>query len=770
MIYVMVITALTTALFKVPLDYLLNIWICPVSEKQSDFPQNYVDKQGRENEGRSNKQEAHSLTRLHQIVRTKNEESNTYFTFLKRLFQASDKPSRSIPQEIIRNHEITEIQVNLMRVNRNSSKDVDIDYAEKEYVQENDCVTKTVLLCRDVVRSGLILANGVHTLRSQQIRKVSSREEKMLRLYIDQWGIHRWATSLTTLKREFTTAIESGNCESIFDTTAIKAFHLHFHQMKPMIEKAIPFVQQSGAAEAGLELMHFFVIDLLGQTTPSARIFRNKFNEDFVMMVPVTRLFKYISIFLVFALNGFFIYFILLRAVSKGLNWQWQYFNVVLSQFFIEILLFESIECLSLHYLIPETVRLDVKKAIYVLGVLAENVETLVYQHFAMEEHLKGIGENDQFDSSSYLFVSKPLARLRTDLIESYIIIAYHNHFPGMICHSWPHYRQRLHENSLASKDPINLTQIDFEEKKAEENNQSRIDKHKLFSSRNLHKLSSYNQHSTRRESTGTESWLFVAVMSLASGILYSFQFIGLLPMFSQRIIIRLIQTAVLSGLTLTYYTAVHNKPYFFLFSLVIFIVVVIVGIRFLITTKDTNADKVLNKTIDEIHKHPEKITHKTIDNDQIAGPNLNKQDHRNSIVQFDEFLLNAEESELNAELAGNDDHSDSSSEDSIEKSSSSEDEAEGNVLIEEMIEFSLNHKTNVLEGEEDSHFSDDADRESLDMRVDGIHREEVLLKDEKSKKIIMESLLNEFLVKVEEENDHDYEDHGLDDLFERLM
>ena len=29
---------------------------------------------------------------------------------------------------------------------------------------------------------------------------------------------------------------------------------------------------------------------------------------------------------------------------------------------------------------------------------------------------------------------------------------------------------------------------------------------------------------------------------------------------------------------------------------------------------------------------------------------------------------------------------------------------------------------------------------------------------------------LNEFLVKVEEENDHDYDDHGLDDLFERLM
>ena len=107
-----------------------------------------------------------------------------------------------------------------------------------------------------------------------------------------------------------------------------------------------------------------------------------------------------------------------------------------------DVLVFETVDCLWLNYMIPESVRNDVQKALRVLQMIAFNTEFLLN---ALEE--VDYCHGTQFDASSYFFVSKQLAKRRPALVESYIVLAYRNHFPGLICRTWPHYHKELLKN-----------------------------------------------------------------------------------------------------------------------------------------------------------------------------------------------------------------------------------------------------------------------------------------------------------------------------------
>ena len=134
--------------------------------------------------------------------------------------------------------------------------------------------------------------------------------------------------------------------------------------------------------------------------------------------------------------------------------------------------------------------------------------------------------------------------------------------------------------------------------------------------------------------------------------------------MFSQRLIVRLTQTAILSGLTIIYYTALRNNPYFSVFVLVIVLIFLVILIRAIVATRDTNADKLLNRKIDDLHhQHSHRPHSFLLPSNEGDGESKDKshnitlfeaapgemvdQEDPGEPLPFDEYLMNAEASEL---------------------------------------------------------------------------------------------------------------------------
>lgn len=75
-------------------------------------------------------------------------------------------------------------------------------------------------------------------------------------------------------------------------------------------------------------------------------------------------------------------------------------------------------------------------------------------------------------------------------------------------------------------------------------------------------------------------SYLFIAVYSISTGIMYVLQTFGVLPMMYQRVAIRAIQTGLLSGFTLLWYNAKQNHSYYSFFGAVGFLILAFIIIR----------------------------------------------------------------------------------------------------------------------------------------------------------------------------------------------
>jgi hypothetical protein len=532
--------------------------------------------------------------------------------------------------------------------------------SDKAIPQENmnyslDCLVKQ--FSSDIIQERIDIIR--RAMKTQRTAIVNNLKE----LYDEQWGIKKELdysdlTNVNTSPEEF------------FHEKVMDSYSNHFQSNAKQYQSIKKKFEALNSTSSGLELMHYFIIDLLGQKTKSAIIFKNKFNEDFEKMKIVSIYLKFFSVFFVFALNAFFIYFILLKAVQKGFDWQLQFLQVVLTQFAIEIFIFETIEVLWIHYVVPESVRIDVKKAIYVLEVIAANVETLLLKEKnpknlqETNDNLVGLSpstkmkklegslarsssflkvpgihnEEKKFDSTNYLFISKQLAELKPDLIESRIIQAYHNQFPGMICYTWPHYQEILQEKmrnqAIAAAGGHHHHQ------------HGQVDEHgNLIGEGGLSsKMMTYFEETTNTIRT-RGSFLYIFVSTIASGLLFILQSFGVLPFIYQRIIIRAAQTSVLSGLTMVWYTAKKHSGYFAIFVGVVIVLTVFIGIRTFFKPKEE--EKVSNLLDQKFQEIREEVIAKSAKHSQRSGKS-HQQPHRrasSSSLQFPFFSSNGQHS-----------------------------------------------------------------------------------------------------------------------------
>ena len=123
-----------------------------------------------------------------------------------------------------------------------------------------------------------------------------------------------------------------------------------------------------------MEILHYFVLDLLGRDTPAAKIFATKSEHDFRYSMVVSRVAKILAWCGVIVLNLFFIYFSMLRGLQRGHDWQIMYLVGCLIQLLVEVVFYETSECALIHFLIPDLARNEIHSIQFVLHKAIESL------------------------------------------------------------------------------------------------------------------------------------------------------------------------------------------------------------------------------------------------------------------------------------------------------------------------------------------------------------------------------------------------------------
>ena len=182
-------------------------------------------------------------------------------------------------------------------------------------------------------------------------------------------------------------------------------------------------------AHAGVEILHLFVRDLLGRSTPAAIIFDAKTTEDFEHTTVVSSRAKYLAGAALVGINVFFVYFAMLTGFRRGLSWQRMYLLACLVQFAVEILLFETMECVWIHCAIPALVRTEVR-------AVGDSIIEIVQQ--LCDGSTSSSAASAKFlNAPEYMFVSTNLAKKFPLLMESVLVQAYSSHLPGELSKLW---------------------------------------------------------------------------------------------------------------------------------------------------------------------------------------------------------------------------------------------------------------------------------------------------------------------------------------------
>ena len=199
----------------------------------------------------------------------------------------------------------------------------------------------------------------------------------------------------------------------------------------------------AGDAHVGVVIMHEFIMDLLGRTTPEAKIFEEKTKADFQDVMVVSVLTKGLVLALLVLINLGCVWFTLLKSFSRGVNWQHQYLFACCIQITAEILFFETMNVLWLNVVVPQLVMDDVTRA---FETILEALDRIEGEYFSRVDQGDDDVDVNVFNAADYLFISKHLAKLHPHTMESRIVNVYETVMPT------PHLFQTMGPGSAAAE------------------------------------------------------------------------------------------------------------------------------------------------------------------------------------------------------------------------------------------------------------------------------------------------------------------------------
>jgi hypothetical protein len=235
----------------------------------------------------------------------------------------------------------------------------------------------------------------------------------------DEWGLD--PTGCFTRKTDF----QFTKCATrTIDTEEILRNELKFVEEETKIKTEK--LKYANEKHIGLEMLHIFVLDLLGHNSVAAKIFITKSEEDYRFTQAVSARSKGLAWLSVIIINLFFVYYSMMRGMIRGKSWQYAYLAGCVAQIIFEVAIAETFEILWVHFIIPNLVSGEVKQ------VWTKIMDTI--------DRLTTVEASDVvyvIDAPQYLFVSTNLAKAFPHLPESSIISAYHNHLPGEMAAKW---------------------------------------------------------------------------------------------------------------------------------------------------------------------------------------------------------------------------------------------------------------------------------------------------------------------------------------------
>lgn len=175
--------------------------------------------------------------------------------------------------------------------------------------------------------------------------------------------------------------------------------------------------------QAGIEIFHQLILDMLGRNTLSAIIFSNKFDQEFQRIEPVSHQLKIAATATLLVVNGLIAFYIFLLGLSKSTEWQTLLLIAFMIQLVFEIVN-ETVECVLINFSVPNFVNSELKDVRKILKVV---VNKLVTTTADANRELRILSAQD------LLFVSHRLARLRPDLLESMVALSYASPLPDPI-------------------------------------------------------------------------------------------------------------------------------------------------------------------------------------------------------------------------------------------------------------------------------------------------------------------------------------------------
>jgi hypothetical protein len=121
----------------------------------------------------------------------------------------------------------------------------------------------------------------------------------------------------------------------------------------------------------------------------------------------------------------FFVYFALLKGMTRDSHWQTGYVIACITQLCVEVFVYETSECVWIHYTIPQLVSKDIERTVHEL-------KKSVNLAFSVTG-----GAGVALDAPSFLFVSTRVAKKFSHLFECAVVLAYHTFSPGRVAEKW---------------------------------------------------------------------------------------------------------------------------------------------------------------------------------------------------------------------------------------------------------------------------------------------------------------------------------------------
>ena len=269
----------------------------------------------------------------------------------------------------------------------------------------------------------IFLVDEFNQLKQDLRLQCTNLQPVELEIFEKQWGLDPCGNFVRKNKRYFDCSRSQLNTEDMI----LHELEFVNNQVQNMRKK----LQTAPDSIIGLEIMHSFILDILGRNSNVALIYQSKSFEDFKEMKIVSKWQKYLCIGSLIGLNLFFFGYSILKGHAKGYQWQRTYVIAAITQLIVEVVLFESMECIWINFCVPSFAKEEINRA---RNLLMTTISTM----FTVDNG--GVDVNEQYrymDAPKYLFISTKLAKHFPETFESKIVRFYHTHLPGELSKKW---------------------------------------------------------------------------------------------------------------------------------------------------------------------------------------------------------------------------------------------------------------------------------------------------------------------------------------------